>query len=102
LVGKTFYIVEDSGYDTIATFYLQDEKLKLFYVIFYHGQLDETATLDASINNNGYLVYTVFDRPTALRLIQITDTAYIVKEYHGETPNHTLVLQFSKPGEFAK
>ena len=102
LVDKTFYITEETGYDTIAKFYLQNGKLKLFYVIFFKGQLDETMTLDAVINKDGYVEYTVFDRPTELRLMEIKNSAYVVKEYHSKKPKNTLVLQFSKPEKFAK
>ena len=102
LIDKTFYIVEDSGYDTIVKFYLNNGKLKMFYVIFYKGKLDETATIDAMIDQNGYIKYTVFHRPTELKLLKITNSEYVVKEYHSKQPKHTLKIQFSKPKGFAE
>jgi len=104
LTGKTFYIVEKTGYDTIAKFYMEDKKLKLFYVIFYKSLLDETDTLDAKINEDGRITYTVFERPTELQLIKITNSEYVVEEYHNHSkkPKNTLVLQFSKPKQFAE
>ena len=102
IVGKTFFIEEKSGYDTIAKYYLDNNRLKLFYVIFYKGQLEETDTLDVTIENNGRISYTVFNRPTELELIKITKTDYVVSEYHSKKPKNTLVLRFSKPKNFAQ
>ena len=101
LVGKTFYIQEDTGYETVAKYYLDNNKLKLFYVIFYKGQLEETDTLDATINSRGRIAYTVFNRPTELELIEAGEKEYVVKEYHSKVPKNTLVLQFEKPDNFA-
>ena len=102
LVDKTFYIEEKSGYDTIVKFYLNKEKLRMFYVIFYQGKLEETMTLDAELTGDGSIAYTVFDRPTELRLEKLTDEAYVVKEFHnhGKEAKHTLVLEFTMPEGF--
>ncbi|MDH5218857.1 MAG: hypothetical protein OEX19_14245 [Gammaproteobacteria bacterium] len=101
VVGKTFYIQEESDYDTIAKFYLDNNELKLFYVIFYKGKLDETDTLNASINTDGRISYTVVNRPTELELIEAGTKKYLVKEYHSKKHINTLVLQFKKPERFA-
>lgn len=104
LVDKTFYIEEESGYDTIVKFYLNDEKLRMFYIIFYKNKLDETMTLDAKLNSNGNITYTVFGRPTELKLQKITDKEYIIKEFHNHSHQYTntLRLQLLKPKEFAQ
>gem|GEM_PF-3323430 len=101
LVGKTFYIQEESGYDTIAKYYLDNNQLKLFYVIFYKGQLEETDTLNASINTDGRISYTVFNRPTELELTEADKKKYVVKEYRSKQSINTLELQFKKPESFA-
>ena len=102
IVGKTFYITEESGYDTIAKYYLDNGKLKLFYVIFFGGKLEETDTLDAKINDSGRIEYAVFDRPTELELLSSTNAGYFVKEYHSGQPKNTLMLQSSMPKGFAQ
>lgn len=94
VVGKTFYIQEEIGYDTVAIFYLDNNELKLFYVIFYNGKLDETDTLDASINTDDRISYTVINRQTELELIEADTKKYLVKEYRSNKHINTLVLQF--------
>lgn len=102
LVDKTFYMVEDNGYETVMKFYLQNNRLKVFYVIDYKGKLDETFTLSPTINENGFIAITVFDRPTEFRLTKITDHAYIIKEHHYHSDKHKNILtwEFEKPKDF--
>lgn len=104
LVDKTFYIEEKSGYDTIVKFYLHQNKLRMFYVIFYKGKLDETMTLDAELSSDGSIAYKVFDRPTELRLEKITDKEYVVKEFHNRAKEakHMLILKFEMPEGFGE
>ncbi|MDH5446840.1 MAG: hypothetical protein OEY52_14920 [Gammaproteobacteria bacterium] len=102
LAGKTFYIQEDTGYETVAKYYLDNNKLKLFYVIFYKGQLEETDKLDATINSRGRIAYTVFNIPTELELTEVGTKEYVVNEYHSKVHKNTLVLQFEKPDNFAR
>ncbi len=103
LVDKTFYIEEKNGYDTIIKFYLNENKLKMFYVIFYKNKLDETMTLDAIIQN-GKITYTVFNRPTELEIDTMTDSEITVKEYHNHSkqPKNIMILQSQKPQGFAQ
>ncbi len=104
IVDKTFYIEEKSGYDTIVKCYLHEKKLRMFYVIFFKGRLEETMTLDATLTSDGSIAYTVFNRPTELRLEKVTDRAYVVKEFHnhGKEAKHTLVLGFEMPEGFGE
>ena len=75
----------------------------MFYVIFYQNHLEETMTLDAEIEN-GCITYKVFNRPTKLKLEEITENAYVVKEFHNHAKEYknTLILQYVKPKNFAQ
>jgi hypothetical protein len=102
VVDKSFYIIEKSGYDTIAKYYLNSGKLRLFYVIFYNGKLEESDTLDASIDESGNIKYRVFDRDISLKLIESNKDGYIVQEYQNGVAKNRMFLEFSMPKEFAK
>jgi len=102
LVDKTFYMVEDNGYESIIKFYLNKGKLKIFYVIDYKGKLDETMTLSPTINKEGFIEFTVFDRPTEFRLVEVSDKQFVIKEhhYHSDKYKNILTWHFEKPEHF--
>jgi hypothetical protein len=104
LENKTFYMEEDSGYESVMKFYTHNNQLKVFYVIDYHGKLDEIFTLNLSISEDGFIRFTIFDRAVELRLVKADDKEYIVQEYHNHAKEYKNLLtwKLEKPKDFMK